>query len=333
MKKLVAPLFALPFALMLAGCPIYGDGGGHGGPGPCVGDACLCTTSAACGRGLYCDVPSGRCLPGDCGADRDCAAGERCDLATNMCVAAPTACRTHGDCAVGSYCAAGVCTASGTCTSDAACSGGFVCDFRGTCAPQAPPACRTTADCSGDTVCVEGQCRPVTDVCQFNNQCGPGRACVNNACVDICTGDADCGSGASCQSSFCQPNPSECTTSADCPGAEHCVEGRCLADCTGGAACASSHDLCAADLFCRPDWTQHPYCIDDTGCATGHVCRMGVCRTPCPSSTNDECRRFDSQIPVCASDNLCYTTNETMPECAVPSDCAAGRSCIDAICR
>lgn len=332
MKKLVAPLFALPFALVLAGCPIYGDGDGHGGPTRCVGDACLCSASSPCASG-YCDLPSGRCLPGECGADSDCAAGERCDLASHTCVARPAACRTHGDCAVGSYCAAGACAPSGTCTSDASCSGGFVCDFRGTCVPPAPPACRTTADCAGDTVCVEGQCRPRTDVCQFNNQCGAGRACVNNACVDICTGDADCGSGASCQSGFCRPNPSECTTSADCTGGEHCVEGRCLADCTGGAACTGTHDACAADLFCRPDWRPRLFCTSDAGCAPGHVCRMGVCRSPCPTGTNDECRRFDSQVPICASDMLCYTTSETMPECAVQTDCVAGRSCIDAICR
>jgi hypothetical protein len=46
-----------------------------------------------------------------------------------------------------------------------------------------------------------------------------------------------------------------------------------------------------------------------------------------------ECRTFDAQLPICASDSLCYSTNETMPECATASDCSAGDSCIDAVCR
>jgi hypothetical protein len=66
--------------------------------------------------------------------------------------------------------------------------------------------------------------------------------------------------------------------------------------------------------------------------ATGHVCRGGVCRTPCPTGTSDECRRFDVQLPICAADMLCYSTNETMPECATSRECT-DEICIDGICR
>jgi hypothetical protein len=41
----------------------------------------------------------------------------------------------------------------------------------------------------------------------------------------------------------------------------------------------------------------------------------------------------DHQLTVCAEDNLCYKSNESMPECFDASDCATGQACIDAICQ
>ena len=76
----------------------------------------------------------------------------------------------------------------------------------------------------------------------------------------------------------------------------------------------------------------------DSDCRSGRVCRDGVCRTPCPTMTNEECRRFDSQVPECREDTgsgeyLCNATNELMPECRVADDCGAAEDCLDAVCR
>jgi hypothetical protein len=110
------------------------------------------------------------------------------------------------------------------------------------------------------------------------------------------------------------------------------VDERCLVDCEGSSACAGG-EYCAEDDFCRPAWQPEPFCTTDLQCAATSVCRDGVCRTPCPTGTDEECRRFDVQLPICAADLLCYSTNETAPECATGTDCGATRSCIDGICR
>jgi hypothetical protein len=56
-----------------------------------------------------------------------------------------------------------------------------------------------------------------------------------------------------------------------------------------------------------------PFCSSDDDCAAGSVCRSGVCRTPCPSGANDECRRYDAQLVWCraiSGENLCFAAGE-----------------------
>ncbi len=337
MTRLQATFLALSITLTLTGCPMYG--GNSGGPRPeyCVGAGCPCTTIDDCSLGLRCDVSTGYCEDAPaCVSTADCGAGEICDTAHAVCVPGtpPAACRTHGDCAAGEYCASDVCTPSSACTTDATCTGGFVCDFRSTCVP--PGACRTTADCTGTQLCIEGACTDPSSTCQFNYECGAGRACVDNACVNLCTAASQCASGQTCRAGFCEADPTECTTSAAC-GADHCVDGRCLSDCRT-STCVGASDTCGADQFCRPTWEPHPFCTTDTQCALGSVCRGGVCRTPCPTGTSAECMRFDVQLPICqmasgSTEYLCYATNESVPECALQTDCGAMESCIDAVCR
>jgi len=92
-------------------------------------------------------------------------------------------------------------------------------------------------------------------------------------------------------------------------------------------------ETCAEDGFCRPDWQRQAICDNDEDCLTGHVCLDGACRTPCLSGNATECMEADHQLTVCADDNLCYKSNEDMPECFAGSDCTSTQSCIDAICR
>ncbi|RLB45761.1 MAG: hypothetical protein DRJ42_29200 [Deltaproteobacteria bacterium] len=317
MKTFRGLLLALPLAVLLGGCPIYtGDGGTvvpDSGPRPCVGAGCICDSSLDCEPGLVC-------------TDNRCVVPDRVD-----------ACRTHGDCAVGAFCedTRRECVDSATCTTDETCAGGFICDFRGTCVPQDPGQCRDQSDCGTGTTCVEGRCRTDADTCQFNYECSgtasSSLACVDNGCTAICGGDGDCAAGQTCQSGFCRAT-AECTSSSDCISGEHCVDARCLPDCEGSGACVGN-EYCATDSFCRPAWQPTPFCSSDMDCAATSVCIDGACRTPCPTGTDEECRRFDVQLPVCASDNLCYSTNETMPECADSADCGDARSCVDGICR
>ena len=91
-------------------------------------------------------------------------------------------------------------------------------------------------------------------------------------------------------------------------------------------------EYCGEDMFCRPGWQPEPFCTMDSDCRTGRVCREGVCRTPCPTMTNDECMRFDSQVPECredAGEYLCHATNEIMPECRFEADCPMDQECLD----
>ena len=56
-----------------------------------------------------------------------------------------------------------------------------------------------------------------------------------------------------------------------------------------------------------------PFCSSDDDCAEGSVCRSGVCRTPCPTGANDECRRYDAQLVSCrviSGENLCFAAGE-----------------------
>jgi len=103
-----------------------------------------------------------------------------------------------------------------------------------------------------------------------------------------------------------------------------------------GSTCDTGESCEPADQFCHPDWQGEDFCTLDSECGPGRVCRVGVCRTPCPTGMNEECMRFDSQVPECQMDGmemLCHATNEIMPECRVASDCAASQDCHDGACR
>lgn len=308
-----APLASLiALSALLAGCPIYVDD--HGGS-DCIGLGCSpdpeCATHA------------------ECDGNELCQAGTCVDTAT---------CRTDGDCGAGFRCADGQCAQSPVCDDDNDCTGGLVCGGNGTARTCVEPSgCRSNADCTSGDLCVEGACVDPSETCQFNYQCGAGRACVDNSCVNLCDTNEDCPSGHACDRGFCEP-ASECTTTADCDGGTHCVRGQCLADCRANPGICGQGEVCrSSDGFCHPDSAPRPFCTSDAQCADDHVCRDGVCRTPCPTMSNNECQMFDVQLPRCAvvsgSEYLCYAQNERNPECALQSDCNDTQSCIDAVCR
>ncbi len=245
----------------------------------------------------------------------------------------PDRCLVDADCGARGACEAGRCVEAPSCDVDDDCGAGAWCDARGRCVPRPSGACRSDADCASEEVCVEGRCTPPEARCHLDAQCGPGRICVDNACRDACRGDDDCGSGTSCQGGICRP-VEECTTSADCDGEAHCVGGRCLPACQEDGSCADTRDRCGDDGLCRPPAGPRFACENDDDCVGDHVCRDGVCRTPCASGMDSECRAFDVQLDVCGDDLLCYVSeDEANPECARRADCPDGLSCVGGICR
>ena len=81
-----------------------------------------------------------------------------------------------------------------------------------------------------DQACVEGACTPLDALCRHATDCGPGRACVDNACRPHCADDADCAHGTACADGLCVP-ASECAGADDCPADADCLEMRCLTRC------------------------------------------------------------------------------------------------------
>lgn len=333
MTKLYGTLIAAATAALFAGCPVYGDNGPGGVA--CVGIGCPCTSIDQCDTGTICSA--GRCELGeDCTTDAQCESNQECNELHQVCVDLE-ACRTNGDCAVGRYCnSSNVCEESSTCTSDASCSGGFVCDFRDTCVPL--EGCRVDTDCTGGQICIESVCRSTTTTCRYNYECGAGHFCVDSHCTTNCTDNDQCPADTVCDGNFCRPDTTQCTATSQCSGGQHCVEGNCLDDCEGAPSSCGSNNYCdVADSFCHPNWQPRPVCVEDDDCATGHVCRSGVCRTPCVDMSNTTCMTFDSQLPVCreaSGEYLCFSTAESVtPECTRASDCMAAESCVDTVCR
>ncbi|MFO0682742.1 MAG: hypothetical protein U0234_11850 [Sandaracinus sp.] len=324
---------ALPLALVLPGCPIYSD---NGQPLPC-------SVSNPCPTGLTC--VGGVCEGATCTSDRQCTSDEHCE--NGSCVPGQRVCLTHGDCDVGYMCDVQVCEVSTTCSTDTDCVGspagaGAWCDFRNTCVPHGANECRTSADCQSGNLCIEGQCTPLDSTCQFDHDCPAGSTCVNAECTAVCSTDADCVAGDVCSASHHCEAQVDCETSATCASGEHCVGGRCLVDCHGTTSCPSagtrSTSYCGNDQFCHPSWQPHITCNLDTDCAAGRVCLSHVCRTPCPTMTDNECSTIDSQLPHCQLDTassryLCVADGSTTPECRTSDMCTGTNECINAMCQ
>ena len=256
-----------------------------------------CTSTAGCPSGSYCETSRGTCVPG-CSANADCAR-----------VAANLVCDT----------AARRCVPGGGCTADAQCA-----------ATPATP------------VCLSGSCQPRANQCQFDYQCtGSGQSCVDGQCIVGCTtanAATACAAGQVCTNSRCTYP----TTGADCGGrctaAQLCVSGACLATCTADATCGSNQ-VCVGGV-CRVDTRPRPFCTMDSQCNANSVCNNGACRRLCPTpgaGTDGACLTVDVQFDLCRADtmgrSLCTSTNEQRPECARSSNCAAGRTCVNARCQ
>ncbi len=318
-------LLALPLMALLPGCPIWGDGSGR---------RAACDDDRDCPGMMSC--VAGACVPTpECTVDADCGAGRLCD-ATGMCRDRMT-CRTHGDCNPGDVCRAGLCEPGTTCMSDAECPSGEWCDWRNTCVPRS--GCRSHADCGTSELCLENACVPQPQACVTSRDCAAGYVCLNNECAPGCSTAASCSPGDTCEGGFCRSAAPECTTSAGCGAGEHCVHQRCLPDCMARPTSCGAEAECATDGFCHPRWQPQDFCRTDADCTPGRsVCRGGVCRTPCPTMMDSQCRAIDSELPLCREDLtymefFCQSDATPMIECTTQAICGAGRDCLDGVCR
>lgn len=317
---MIRPFFSLlsiALATLLSACPIW------------VEEPAECRSRRDCpaGHGCY----AGACEPETCASDRDCPGGQVCDTELARCITpSERACMHHDECLSDEACIEDVCTRTGLCTLDDHCLDGTWC-VDGRCLPHTDSECRTSDDCATTELCVADACRDRDEVCQFNYECGTDRVCVNNECSESCETHDDCPRGTRCDDGLCRPFV-ECESSADCAEGIECMAHRCMIACSEEAPCLDT-ERCAEDGYCQPDTRPRPFCMVEEDCAAGHVCHEGVCRTPCPTGTTAECRRYDSQFVLCADDGFCYSSHEIAPECATPYECTSGQSCIDASCR
>ena len=138
----------LPFGLLLAGCPIYGD-----------------------------EEPVNRVVQVSCVSDFDCPLDSYCDVSFNECVAFDFGvCLTDGDCGA----AYPVCEPGGECV--VACEAYWDCDDREVC-DRSCVVCGCDADCQyrPGPVCGPTQARCVE--CLTDADCGEGFVCIDGVCV------------------------------------------------------------------------------------------------------------------------------------------------------
>ena len=212
-------------------------------------------------------------------------------------------------------------------------------------------ACVDARDCNGFP-CVAGVCQG--GECLFDEECGDGRICRANACVDgtRCVVDGDCGGGICvsrecrdaeciddlacadrgfiCQGGRC--DAPQCLRDLDCRRTETCISGRCQ-----GGACELDGD-CGATQICEQRICVEPACLRDDQCGEGFVCDVGRCRprvdfcerdADC-TSPSDICEvsRCVATDGRCADVNVCEPGSSCVGgTCTAPIACQSNRDC------
>jgi hypothetical protein len=195
------------------------------GAGACQAAATLACAPYAC-IGAACSTT--------CTSDSQCAAGNICDLKTNLCgdkKRLGQACASSDECLTGNFCVDGVCCGASSCGTCQACNvtgragncsavpvgaaepharcvPAPPCGFTGTCdgtgqclnAPTTTSCGQST--CSGSTATQMGFCNGAGTCSQISVSCSP-YLCGTDACRTSCATDDDCIAGSSCVSGSC----------------------------------------------------------------------------------------------------------------------------------
>jgi hypothetical protein len=206
-------------------------------PGACVARAGInapCDVGQPCADGLYCGLPSRRCLAA---VDR----GSPCALSLS-----------GNPCEPGSWCDATmpanpVCRAAKGrgegCVRDEECAGGARC-LRNRCAAGlAGDGCLADDDCGAILACAGGRCveplAPDVACAEAGPPCAEGLACTSSAGASLCRPrllpGAPCGPGAACDLGRCEAgrcvraaaDGEACADAAACLPGRLCTSGRC----------------------------------------------------------------------------------------------------------
>lgn len=263
---------------------------------------------------------------GGCTEDRHCAADQRCDLVTGMCVATSTAaCDDMRPCGAGRTCVNGACEPT-TCVGHDDCDG-WICD-NGVCVEPMP--CGPNNMCPPDLRCDgNGNCVPAPpEGCDQDDQCVAPQICVNMECGD----------------------PIDCTTSMDCPSDLRCRGGECREPCMQDADCGSgfrfSCDMNTGECQNR--------CLGDRTCPSGFICEMRICveaecvdNSGCNAANDEECQGTGNGHGRCVMVDRCMNNGECeenfycdtagtcreLPRCAGDRACEADEYCEDGHCQ
>ena len=276
-----------------------------GGTGPCAG-TCGGTLRASC---VYPDnttaCRAASCSMGVATEAATCNGAGLCpDPVTHMCMpflcasaACATGCTTSADCAEGSYC-------DGT-----------------SCMPRRPPGagCGINDECAtgfcADGVCCNQACNGQCEACNLPTSPGTCAAVtgapqgMRSACggTGTCAGTCDGVTRVSCvyPDTMTRCREATCTDDVATAGANCDGLGNCPATVT--SQCAPYHCMGAV---CATR------CIDNSDCAGGTSCVMGVCEGPRSNGTgctmNGQCRSGTCSQGVCCNrscDGFCETCN------------------------
>jgi hypothetical protein len=353
MKRLFSYAFFGLAAAILAGCPIWSDGGGHrvcldnGVCYSCAGDyyssdcnALYCNSTYDCPGGTTCR--NGTCVSGgsstggtplpeagsgsnDCSI-QGCPSGYVCKLSSGefQCVVAPSGGPGGKD------------GGSGGNDSGSAGDSGF-------------SGCTSDTECSAvasGAKCLDGACISPADQCFDSTQCPYSEQCVQGVCTPSCSSTIACPTGYSCDETkgVCTGNPSPCDSTTNCGTGLTCVDQHCVPLCGGGNTCPTG-EVCV-DQGCIPD--QKPVFVCTTegvqdNCASGSICLHHSCYIACSADAGDGggCQSAD-QFNVCkqvttstGTYSVCGSSTNLGSDCdpTQGKNCTSPAICIDGYCR
>jgi hypothetical protein len=326
MRRTSSPLFALLFAGFAITCTTKNEPNSCNNDGECNAPGtrcnleirqCICLTDEACAEtefcnlagvcqekpgctrnldcasveGSYCDLASGRCIPGpvfevgsECGLGTHCPPGTICE--GHVC---EPACYDDGDCLLGRICHNGMCLEDASlCNDDSFCGYAERCTQQQCKRDRRGPFCR---GCSPRTAQNPEPCDDSKNFCLVNRSetggfshycgvdCSLGQNCPNGfecqfiavLTEDVCTNHAQC---------QCDPRriQGSCSSNSDCNGGT-CVFGVCCTgtirddrQCVSGEGQVSGFCTCSSDLDCPRDScdpTRGACAISGTPCSPG----------------------------------------------------------------
>ena len=299
-------------------CLRYPDGGTY-----CGAD---CASTSDCAAGDRCVGVSGagnQCVrgpegsetcaaaPSGCTSDAECAASERCNLATHACeprssgggAAIGATCGTATDCASG-LCLAGRCSQSCNWLDTRSCPAGFYCNGM------------ATGTCD-EGLCVAGSAgsAPMGAACSASTDC-QSLLCDHGICTTPCipSGAVGCAAGYACQAGT-SPGCGSCQQAGAmgdvCASSADCLSGLCATQ-AGGSFCTSLCDAsrpCPGGFACEAVGEGTSVCVPEAGslglgapCTSNDACASDVCVT---QGAADYCTRFCTASDPCPRDYAC----------------------------